>query len=88
MYYNPEGCQKVAGGRSEAKTSGRWLIDSHPEGVPARALAEPERLAPFRVLTTIGSRSGGLRPPATILQPSGLRTLKRARKYDSICRRS
>ena len=39
---NPEGCQKVAGGRSEAKTSGSELIDSHPEGVPAGLLTEPD----------------------------------------------
>ena len=67
---NPEGCERVAGGRSEAKTSGSGLIDLHPEEVPGFAL---EHLAPFQgAEDQLGSGSGGLRPPATILQPLGL----------------
>ena len=31
---NPSGCKKVAGGRSEAKTTGTGWLRSHPGGVP------------------------------------------------------
>jgi hypothetical protein len=47
---NPQGCQKVAGGRSEAKTSGSELLGSHPEGVRDIVLAGPSVLHPLRVL--------------------------------------
>jgi hypothetical protein len=50
---NPEGCQKVAGGRSAAQTSGNGLMSSHPEGVPALVLARGNISHPFGVLTII-----------------------------------
>ena len=31
---NPKGCERVAGGRSEAKTTGRQATSPHPDGVP------------------------------------------------------
>ena len=44
LYFNLKGCQKVAGRRCEAKTSGKRLIGLHSEGVP-------DVLAPSRVLS-------------------------------------
>ena len=45
---NPEGCQKVAGGRSEATTSGNGLMGSHPEGVQDVTGLAKEELAPLQ----------------------------------------
>ena len=46
VFFNPKGCERVAGGRSEAKTSGSGMIGLHPERVPAFALEQ--HLAPFQ----------------------------------------
>jgi hypothetical protein len=43
-----EGCEKVTGGRSEAKTSGRPLSGSHPDGVPDSRVLKPKTLALFQ----------------------------------------
>jgi hypothetical protein len=49
---NPEGCEKVAGGRSEAKTTG-WgqARRSHPDGVPDEKRIQDSLLAPLRGAT-------------------------------------
>ena len=71
VFFNPKGCERVAGGRSEAKTSGSGMIGLHPERVSAFALEQ--HLAAFQgAEDQSDSGSGGLRPPATILQPFGL----------------
>jgi hypothetical protein len=59
-FCNPQGCAKVAGGRSEAKTSGseRSIIRT-PEG--DRAKASSLFAHPFGVHFTIHMCSGGLR---------------------------
>jgi len=55
---NPEGCKKVAGGRSEAKTTG-WGTHGrpHPDGVPEEKGLEI--LAPLRGATFFSTCSGG-----------------------------
>ena len=80
MAFSLEGWQIVAGGRSEAKTTGSWLeVSSHPGGVQ-----EPEKshrsipeciLAPRRgaeLFSRFPVVYAPLRPPATICQPSRL----------------
>src|SRR5688572_31174222 len=58
---NPQGCQKVAGGRSEAKTTGLGGMYRHPEGVPERK----EFLHPFGMPSLFFVHTGGLRFAST-----------------------
>ncbi len=62
--------REVAGGRSEAKTTGKLIKKQHPERVP-----EALNLAPFQGAFSFPLFPvvfASLRPPATILQPSRL----------------
>ena len=68
--YNPEGCEKVAGGRSEAKTSGYQIMFFAPRRgarkTVAPLLGAVELLASFPVVFAT------LRPPATLFHASGV----------------
>ncbi len=60
------GCEKVAGGRSEAKTSGHGLM------IVCTLCRGASRLAPCQGASCIWPVTGGLRPPATIFYASGV----------------
>ncbi len=60
------GCEKVAGGRSEAKTSGHGLM------IVCTLCTGASRLAPCQGAPSIWPVTGGLRPPATIFYASGV----------------
>jgi hypothetical protein len=63
LFATREGCQRVAGGRSEAKTSKHGLIGSHPERGASPLLTEP-CYYPNVMLNLAGSR--GLFSPSAI----------------------
>ncbi|MCB1128368.1 MAG: hypothetical protein KDM81_17875, partial [Verrucomicrobiae bacterium] len=45
---NPEGCQRLAGGRSAAETPGQRVKGDDPGGVATRPIPGPNGLAPFQ----------------------------------------
>jgi len=84
---NPKGCQKVAGGRSAAKTSGKPKAKCVAPRMGDRMLAQERILVhealwhPSRVRLPIAHQPGvfaSLQPPATFFQPFGLRSSARA----------
>ncbi len=71
----PKACQKVAGGRSPAETTGnRQYERSTPKGVPEHSAIQ-SLCDPFRVgILSVGDRwCRSAQPPATVCQPFGLR---------------
>ena len=78
---NPKGCERVAGGRSEAKTTGRQATRPHPDGVPDKKgmqeiLFVTSGCNSFLIVPVVFA---SLQPPATICQPSGLMLTRRVR---------
>ena len=70
---SPEGCKIVAGGRSEAQTSGEEVYSVRTLKGCQMSCCEALTFAPLRGASIIYRiASGGLRPPATVLQPSRL----------------
>jgi hypothetical protein len=69
VFCNLKGCEKVAGGRSGAETTGTQATRNRT----LKGCKLVMGLAPLQGADAqIASQSGGLRPPAIILQPFGL----------------
>jgi hypothetical protein len=69
--FNPEGWQRVAGGRSRAQTPGRESVGVHPEGMPE--FYDPSRVGRRFSIIGPGVSLRYARPPATLWQAFSLR---------------